>query len=221
MLDVRSFRAADCDTDHYLVVAGGGERLAVSEQTAHRVHMERFNLKNLTEVEGKERYRVEVSNRFSALENLDTEVDVNEAWEAIRENVKISARESLGYCEVKGNKPWFDEGCSKLLDLGKQAGLQWLQDPGEMNGGDLNNIRHETSRHFRNKKRQCLRGKIDELETNSRGRNIGGLYRGMNYFKRGYQPRSNLVKDVNGDLLADSHNIVNGWRKCFSVIGCT
>jgi hypothetical protein len=45
ILDVRSFRAADCDTDHYLVVAEVRERLAVSEQTAQRVHMERFNLK--------------------------------------------------------------------------------------------------------------------------------------------------------------------------------
>ncbi|PNF23141.1 hypothetical protein B7P43_G06674 [Cryptotermes secundus] len=33
ILDVRSFRAADCDTDHYLVVAKVKERLAVSKQT--------------------------------------------------------------------------------------------------------------------------------------------------------------------------------------------
>jgi hypothetical protein len=39
--------------------------------------MERFNLKKLNEVEGKEQYRVEISNRFASLENLDTEVDVN------------------------------------------------------------------------------------------------------------------------------------------------
>jgi hypothetical protein len=38
--------------------------------------MERFNLKKLNEVEGKEQYCVEISNRFAALENLDTEVDV-------------------------------------------------------------------------------------------------------------------------------------------------
>jgi hypothetical protein len=38
-------------------------------------------LKKLNEVEGKEQYRVEISNRFAALENLDTEVDVNKAWE--------------------------------------------------------------------------------------------------------------------------------------------
>jgi hypothetical protein len=46
------------------------------------------------------------------LENLDTEVDVNKAWETIRENIKISAKESLGYYELKKHKPWFDEGCS-------------------------------------------------------------------------------------------------------------
>jgi hypothetical protein len=36
------------------------------------------------------------------------------------------------------------------------------------------------------------------------------------YFKRGYQPRSNLVKDEIGHLLADSNNIVNRWKKYFS-----
>jgi hypothetical protein len=35
------------------------------------------------------------------LENLDTEVDVNRAWELLRENIKISAKENLGYYELK------------------------------------------------------------------------------------------------------------------------
>jgi hypothetical protein len=52
-----------------------------------------FNLKKLNEVEGKEKYPVEVSNRF---EDLDAEVEINSVWEMIRENIKISAKESLG-----------------------------------------------------------------------------------------------------------------------------
>jgi hypothetical protein len=56
------------------VVAKVRERLAVGEQTVHKFYMERFNLKKLNEVEGKEQYWVEISNRFAASENLDDDV---------------------------------------------------------------------------------------------------------------------------------------------------
>jgi hypothetical protein len=59
----------------------------------------------------KELYHVEIWNRFAALENIDTEVDVNKAWEIPRENIKISTKESLDYYELKKHKPWFDKGC--------------------------------------------------------------------------------------------------------------
>jgi hypothetical protein len=43
--------------------------------------MERFNLKKLNEIEGKEQCHVDVSNRFATLEDLDAEVEINSAWE--------------------------------------------------------------------------------------------------------------------------------------------
>jgi hypothetical protein len=76
--------------------------------------------------------------------------------------------EALGYYELKKHKPWFDDGCSKLLDQRKQVKLQWLKDPSEINGDNLNNIRQETGRHFRNKKMVYLKGKIDEFATNTK-----------------------------------------------------
>ena len=57
---------------------------------------------------------------------------------------------------------------------------------------------------------------VYRLETNSKIQNIRDLYRGINYFKKGYQPRCNIVKDEKGDLVADSHSIVARWRKYFS-----
>jgi hypothetical protein len=93
------------------VVANIRERLAVNKQGSHSFHMERFNLKKLNEIQGKDKYRVEVSKRFAALEYLEAEVEIITIWETIRENIKMSAKEGLGYYELKQHKPWFDEGC--------------------------------------------------------------------------------------------------------------
>jgi hypothetical protein len=92
--------------------------------------------------------------------------------------------------------------------------LQWLQNPSEINGYNLKILRREVSRYLRNKRKEYLKDKINELATNSK--NIRGPYTGINEFKRGYQPRNNLVKDENGGLLGDSHNILNMWKNYFS-----
>jgi hypothetical protein len=59
-----------------------------------------------------------------------------------------------------------------VLHRRKQAKLQLLQDQSEINGDNLNNVRREASRHFRNKKREYLKDKINELATNSKNKNM-------------------------------------------------
>jgi hypothetical protein len=61
------FKAADCDTDHYLVVVKVKGRGVVSDR------------------------------RFAGLKDLDVEVDINSVRETIRENIKMSAKENQGY----------------------------------------------------------------------------------------------------------------------------
>jgi hypothetical protein len=90
-----------------------------------------------------------------------------------------------------------------------------LQDPSEANEDNLNDVRREANRHFRNKEREYLKDKINELVSNSKNKNIRDLYRGTNEFKKGYQPRTNLVKVRRGDLLADPHIILNKWKNYF------
>jgi hypothetical protein len=93
ILDVRSFRAADCDTGHYLVIAKIRERLGVNKekslipqsliQSVHSVSV--HSVSRSYEAEIKEKYYVEASNMFEALKDLDTDQEINIVWETIKE----------------------------------------------------------------------------------------------------------------------------------------
>jgi hypothetical protein len=138
----------------------------VGKQLVKKIDVERFKVKKLNEEEVKEQYQVTIKNKFAVLENLDDNGDINRAWETIKENIRISAKESIGLCESQSYKPWFDEEYLKLVDRRKQAKLQWLQDPSVVNEDNLRNVRREASRHFRNKKRGYLKDKITKIELN-------------------------------------------------------
>ena len=98
--------------------------MAVSKQKAQRFDGERFSLRKPNELEVRKQYQIEITNRFAALENLSNEEDINRAWKNIKENIKTSAKESLGLQERKQHNPWFDEECLGFLDQRKQAKMQ-------------------------------------------------------------------------------------------------
>jgi len=105
--------------------------------------------------------RLRLQNRFATLENLNDDEDVNRTWENVKENIETSAKESLGLHELKQKKLWFDEKYLGFLDQRKRAKMQWIQDPRQSNVDILNEVRHEVSRHFRNKMKAYLRAKIE------------------------------------------------------------
>ena len=174
ILHVRSFRGADCDTDHNLVAVKVMDRLGVSKQPTRKFHGEKFNLGNLNELEVRKNYHTEITDTFEALENLSDKENINRAWKNTK-NIKTAAKESLGLREFKQHKPWFDEKCLHFLDQRRQAKMQWVQDPSQTNVDYLNNVRRAATRHFRNKKKAYLKPKIEEIETNSKIKSIRDL----------------------------------------------
>lgn len=94
-----------------------------SKQRTHTFDIQRSGLKKCNGIESKEQYRVEISGRFAALKNLCAEADTVRTWETIRETINHAVKESVGYNEFK-HEPWFEEGCSEVIDQRKQAKLQ-------------------------------------------------------------------------------------------------
>jgi hypothetical protein len=51
----------------------------------------------------------------------------------------------------------------------------WILCPNGINGDNLNNIRREARKHFKKKRREYLKDKINDLATNSKNRNVRDL----------------------------------------------
>jgi hypothetical protein len=79
---------------------------------------------------------------------LDDDVENNMALETIRENIKISAKQSI-LLRNKTYNLWFDEECSETSHQRTQAKVQWLLDQNQTNGANLNNVRSEAKQAFR------------------------------------------------------------------------
>ncbi|KAJ4432818.1 hypothetical protein ANN_21457 [Periplaneta americana] len=150
IVDIRTFRGADCNSDHYLVIGELRERLSVAKRVEQQVNITKFNILKLKDEEAKQNYQVEISNRFATLESSDEvekELDVNSVWENIRDSIKIAAEQSIGYYETKKKKPWFDEDCCMVVERRKQAKLKFLQDP----------VEEKRDNYFNERRKQVVR----------------------------------------------------------------
>jgi hypothetical protein len=86
-----------------------------------------------------------------------------------------------------------------------------LQDPNKSSVDNLNNVRREAGRRFRNKRKGYLKAKIEEIETNSKIENIREFCKGIND-----QPRVNTIKNEKDDLVAYLDSVLGRWRRHFS-----
>ena len=131
-------------------------------------------------------------------------------------NIIASAKEKVGILETIRNKPWFDEECSELANMRKQTKLLWLQNPNNQTAEDFSNVRRNTCRIFRKKKRDYMKAKVNKLEENSKNKNIREMYKGINEFKKGYQPRPFVIKKHDGAIVADITSILSRWEQFFN-----
>jgi hypothetical protein len=69
IIDVRSLRGADCDTDHYLMVATIRERLSLKKEIKQHLVADTYNLNKLGDHETREEYQIDVANKFSSIDD--------------------------------------------------------------------------------------------------------------------------------------------------------
>jgi hypothetical protein len=163
---------------------------------------DRYNLNKLVHHETRKENQIDVANRFSALAGLEIP-SVDDTWVKIRDSIIASANEEIGVLETNRNKLWVDEECSELAIKRKQAKLLCLQNPNDQTVDEFSNVRRDTCRTFGGKTRDYVKAKVNKLEENSKYRDIREMYKGINEFRKGYQPGAYVINKHDGTIVPD------------------
>ena len=113
ILDMKSCREADCDSDHYMVKIKYRQRISVYGK-ANTQSIIKFNIDNLNEGTNAKEYRKKVEELLQTLPNSENQ-HVEAAWKNIKQTICQAVDNILGLKTRKVRNGWYDEECKEIL----------------------------------------------------------------------------------------------------------
>jgi hypothetical protein len=212
VLDVRSCRGPNIDSDHHLVKVVVRDRISI--QHNRQPALERWDVEKLQNEEIKRRYadslEVKIINGISS-----EQPNVNDAWNQIRRNVESAAAETVGTRTGKKRNSWFDEECQQALDEKNAARLRNLNRYTRAGQAEYRSKRNFERKLFRRKKRQREKEVLIEIEKFGNRKETRNFYRKVNESRSAFSQQPLVCKDKDGLVLADEERCIRRWAEYF------
>ena len=212
VLDVKSCRGPNVDSDHYLVKAV--VRAKVSTGHNRQPASEKWDVEKFVNEEIKQQFVVKLEERIIS-EMGSEQLNINDKWNQIRHNVECTAAETIGKRTGRKRNHWFDNECQEALNEQNAARLKTM---GRVTRAGLDQYRSKRNfarKLFRLKKRQQEREVLVEIERFKNQNETRKLYRNVNETRNGYSQQPLLCKDKSGLVIADEERCINRWAEYF------
>lgn len=211
--NVRTYRGADINSDHFLVGVKLREIKIDRKQNRKKVEA-KYNMEDLKNETIARKYRQEIIHRNSNME-IGEGNDIDSKWEKIENAIKVATRKHLSKHARRSGKEWLDQDCRKEIEKRKILRHKLLQSGKEADKINYQEQRRKTKKLCREKKRAATENKIKAIEGKYKNKEIRNFYRDVKEMRKGYQARTVHYKNKEGNLISNEEEVVERWKEYF------
>ncbi|XP_073836854.1 uncharacterized protein [Musca autumnalis] len=214
VLDVRSFRGANIDSDHYLVAAKVRTRLNV----ANKVRTDTTRKLDIGKLQSQQ-----IATAYSTLQaqllNQSTPHpdNISAQWQSIAHSMQTAAKSILGYQRPPPRNPWYDQECRAATEEKNAAYRATLQSVATRSARErYREKRREEKRLFRRKKREMEKRECEKNEMYRSQNEVRKFYQRVKHQTDGFGTGASSCRDQQGNLVTDTDSVRRIWKEHFS-----
>ncbi|XP_022181589.1 uncharacterized protein LOC111041595 [Myzus persicae] len=209
---VRSYRGADADSDHYLVITKLKIRLSERWKKVKYVKSVKYDIEKLSAKKVLEEYVYKTQQELQK-SNSNADKDGERIWDRIKTAVVNSANNCLGIRKREKRKEWFNDRCKEAIDRRNRIREKTIKDPSDINMERFKNTKKETNKVLRCEKRLAEKRKIEEIEENKN--NSRRFFSKTANIKQGFKPQTRILRNELGELVTKEESVVEEFKKHF------
>ncbi|KRF97428.1 uncharacterized protein Dwil_GK26988, partial [Drosophila willistoni] len=213
IIDVRTYRGANIDSDHYLVMVKLRPKLSVVNNVRYR-RPPRYDLERLKQPDVAAAYAQQLEAALPEEGELD-EAPLEDCWRTVKAAINDAAESNVGYVGRSRRNDWFDEECQEVLKEKNAARAVMLQQGTRQNVERYKRKRQQQTRLFREKKRRLEETECEEMEQLCRSQETRRFYQKLNASRNGFVPRAEMCRDKDGSILTDEREVIERWKQHF------
>lgn len=209
--DVRAYRGADVDSDHFMVVMKYKQRIS-RVIMKHNPRARKYDCQKLQDPDVREAFQTAIQGKLRSKSPAD---NIERRWDNIKSSLKETAENILGFKERTRRVGWYDEECRVAIEERNEARNKMLQRETRSNTEAFRRARAKASHTCRAKKRQWQSRKVLEIEEHATNKKIREMYARVKEEKSGFQARTSMLRDADQNLVFDTEKILDLWADHF------